>query len=146
MSRVIDLRIENELSADLIRILFHETKRHSGRAGSSPPVCRGLTTGRKESSGDSEADGRSRVVSETLEESPLEGRREGLGGQASACRSPRLSDEQRRELTEILCRGAMAAGYRTELWTVKRIAQVIERHFGVKFHPGHVWKVLRRVD
>lgn len=58
----------------------------------------------------------------------------------------RLSDDQKRRLTEILCRGASAAGYRTELWTCRRIAQVVKKHFGVAYHPGHVWRILRSLN
>lgn len=76
---------------------------------------------------------------------------ESAGEQALAAkpqpgRAPRLSCQQKRQLAETLCRGAVAAGFRTELWTLKRIAQVIERQFGVKFHPGHVWKILRAMN
>jgi transposase len=46
-------------------------------------------------------------------------------------------------LKAILLRGARAAGFRTDLWTLRRVAQVIEHHFGVKYHPGHVWYLLR---
>lgn len=55
----------------------------------------------------------------------------------------RLSQDQQQRLLDILSRGARAAGFRTELWTCARIAQVIDRTFGVSYHPGHVWKILR---
>ena len=32
--------------------------------------------------------------------------------------------------------------YRTDLWTLKRIAEVIRRHFGTTYHPNHVWRLL----
>lgn len=75
-----------------------------------------------------------------------EGGDEALAAKAQPGRAPRLSDDQRRQLVAILCRGARAAGYATELWTLRRIARVIELHFGVKFHQGHVWKVLRAMN
>src|SRR6266478_232108 len=34
-------------------------------------------------------------------------------------------------------------GYTTDLWTLPRVAEVIERMTGVAYHPGHVWYVLR---
>lgn len=43
----------------------------------------------------------------------------------------------------MLLEGPLAAGFPTDLWTLTRVAQVIERHFGVKYHPGHVWRILR---
>ncbi len=42
-----------------------------------------------------------------------------------------------------LLRGPLAAGYRTDWWTCDRVAEVIERKFGVRYHPGQVWKILR---
>lgn len=56
---------------------------------------------------------------------------------------PRLSEKQRQHLLKILLAGARKSGYRTELWTCRRIAEVIEHHFGVKYHSGHVWRLLR---
>ena len=44
---------------------------------------------------------------------------------------------------EILLDGAAAYGYSTDLWTLDRIARVIRKRFGVKYHPSHVWKILR---
>lgn len=41
--------------------------------------------------------------------------------------------------------GPKANGYPTDLWTLARVAEVIEKITGVKYHPGHVWKVLRRM-
>ncbi|MBO9370776.1 MAG: winged helix-turn-helix domain-containing protein [Chloroflexi bacterium] len=29
------------------------------------------------------------------------------------------------------------------MWTLRRVAQVIEREFGVRYHPGRVWYLLR---
>lgn len=71
---------------------------------------------------------------------------QALAAKPQPGRAPKLSDQQKHRLAEILRRGAVAAGYRTELWTLKRIAQVIQREFGVEFHPGHVWKILRRMN
>jgi transposase len=39
----------------------------------------------------------------------------------------------------------MAHGYRTELWTTQRIADLIERQLGVKYHRNHVGKLLHQV-
>jgi hypothetical protein len=32
------------------------------------------------------------------------------------------------------------------LWTLPRVAGVIERLTGVHYHPGHVWKILGMMD
>jgi transposase len=42
-----------------------------------------------------------------------------------------------------LLKGATAHGYASQLWTLPRVAEVIVRHFGVRYHPAHVWKLLR---
>ena len=56
----------------------------------------------------------------------------------------RLSDGQLAELEALLLQGAKAHGFRTELWTAARAAELIERHFHIRFHPEHVRKVLKR--
>jgi len=58
-------------------------------------------------------------------------------------RSSYLSAEQKGHLAQVLLRGAQAAGYRTELWTLKRIAQVIWKEFRVRYHPNALWYLLR---
>jgi transposase len=42
----------------------------------------------------------------------------------------------------VLLRGAQAAGYSTELWTLRRIAEVIKKEFGVRYCPSAVWRLL----
>jgi transposase len=58
-------------------------------------------------------------------------------------RPQRLTDSQKRKLKRILKRGALQYGYPTELWTLKRTAEVIENEFGVQYNVTHVWRVLR---
>lgn len=55
----------------------------------------------------------------------------------------RLSAALRRKLVKLLERGPLAAGYATNLWTCPRVAEVIQKQFGVTYHASHVWKVLR---
>jgi transposase len=56
---------------------------------------------------------------------------------------PRLSEEQRMKLPELLVRGVEAHGFRGEVWTCERVAIVIRREFGVSYHPAHVSRVVR---
>lgn len=56
---------------------------------------------------------------------------------------PRLNAKQKQRLVNILLAGPRAAGYRNDLWTCSRVAEVIARKFGVTYHPDHVWKILR---
>ena len=55
----------------------------------------------------------------------------------------RLTVAQRRRLAKLLLQGARKHGYSTDLWTLARVAEVIAVNFGVEYHPGHVWHVLR---
>ena len=56
----------------------------------------------------------------------------------------RLSDAQLCVLERLLLQGAPAHGYPNELWTAARVAQLIQRHFGIKYHPRSVLKLLQR--
>jgi transposase len=47
------------------------------------------------------------------------------------------------KIRRVLDRGAVAAGFDNDLWTLGRIAEVIERVTGVAHHPGHVWRILK---
>jgi hypothetical protein len=43
---------------------------------------------------------------------------------------------------ELLARGAEAHGFRGEIWTCERVAQVVRKEFGVSYHPAHVSRLL----
>ena len=47
------------------------------------------------------------------------------------------------KVRRVLDRGAVAAGFDNDLWTLARVAEVIERTTGVAHHPGHVWRLLK---
>ena len=64
----------------------------------------------------------------------LEGRRSG--------RPSFLSDVDKVLLCDIIDSGPIAYGYVSGLWTSIRIADVIDQEFGVRYHPGHVRKLL----
>lgn len=57
-------------------------------------------------------------------------------------RPPVLDRPAKRQLERILLKGAVAAGFSTDLWTCPRVAQVIERRFGVRYHVDHVGRLL----
>jgi transposase len=59
-----------------------------------------------------------------------------------AGRMPRLSDKQRQRLEKLLVAGPERIGYETPLWSCPRVADLIEREFQVRYHEGHVWKIL----
>jgi transposase len=74
------------------------------------------------------------------------GGRGALRAAGRAGRKPRLAPEQLARVEAALREGARAHGFRTSLWTLPRVARVIKRLTGVQYHPGHVWRVLGRMD
>jgi transposase len=75
--------------------------------------------------------------------------REGGGVEALRRRPPpglrpRLTAEQQGQVQALLARGAEAYGFRGDVWTAKRVAEVIGRTFGVRYHPDHVSRLLKR--
>jgi transposase len=58
-------------------------------------------------------------------------------------RPSRLTAPQWHQLFRLLRRGAQAAGFETERWTLRRIAQVVEREFGVRYHFRALGPALR---
>lgn len=69
--------------------------------------------------------------------------RRGLRARPTPGRPPRLTTVQQERLRQLLLRGARAAGYTTELWTLKRIGKLVQTQFGVCYSPAGVWKLLR---
>jgi transposase len=57
---------------------------------------------------------------------------------------PRLSDTDLHRLAVALDQGAEAHGFTGQVWTLRRIAQVVEREFGVRYHLGHLWAILHQ--
>ena len=68
---------------------------------------------------------------------------DGLRSRGPSGPTPRLSDDQLATVGQALLEGATAHGFVGELWTLDRIAIVIERLTGVQHHPAHVWALLR---
>ena len=66
----------------------------------------------------------------------------GLKAKPVPGRPPKLNQSQKRRLTRILLKGALSCGYSTDLWTQRRVAEVIGREFGIRYHPTHVWRFL----
>jgi transposase len=64
---------------------------------------------------------------------------------SKGCAGPkaRLEVQQRAEVIAALIQGPQAQGYRTNLWTLPRVALLIKDLTGVDYHPGHVWHLLR---
>ena len=58
--------------------------------------------------------------------------------------APRLTGPQIQELERRLPEGARAHGWHNDLWSARRVAEVIRRRFGVGYHTEHVRKIIRR--
>lgn len=67
----------------------------------------------------------------------LEGHRCGRPGD--------LTESQQQQLQDIMDSGPVAHGLETGIWTSPLIGQVIENEFGVRYHPGHIRKLLKRL-
>jgi transposase len=67
----------------------------------------------------------------------------GLEAKPHPGRQPLLSDEHWLEVRRLLLQGARQHGWPNDLWTAARVAAVIDRHFGVAYHPEHVRSVLK---
>jgi transposase len=73
-----------------------------------------------------------------------------LGGRAAlrsagrVGRPSKLSAAQLAKVEKALAKGAEAHGYVSDVWTLPRVAEVIERLTGVAYHPGYVWYILRK--
>ncbi len=58
--------------------------------------------------------------------------------------TPKLTVEQKAQLPQLLAKGAQFYGFRGEVWTASRLAEVIEGTFRVKSHRDHVGRLLRQ--
>ena len=70
----------------------------------------------------------------------------GLAGAGRAGRKTRLTERQMERVKKTLRQGPRAHGFETDLWTLPRVAAVIERATKVRYHPAHVWRILGRLD
>ena len=71
---------------------------------------------------------------------------DGLAGTPHPGRKPFLTPGQEAEALGWLTRKPTAFGFRTDLWTAARVAQLVREKFGVAYHPGYLreWLSKRR--
>jgi transposase len=72
--------------------------------------------------------------------------RGALKAAGRAGRKPKLAAPQLRKVERALRAGPRVAGFSTDLWTLPRVAEVIEQLTQVRHHPGHVWRLLRGLN
>jgi transposase len=82
------------------------------------------------------------AVSQWLKRAREEGV-ESLRRRVGSGTPPRLGVAERARLPHLLAQGAEAYGFRGALWTRARVAEVIQREFGVRYDPSHVGRILR---
>ena len=70
---------------------------------------------------------------------------DGLKAKPHPGRTPKLTDRQLQRLDRLLRRGPTKLGYTTDLWTLRRVVEVIQKHFGVQYDPSGVWHILKRL-
>ena len=59
-----------------------------------------------------------------------------------AGRLPQLDQADLKRVERRLQKGPLENGYPADMWTIQRVAEVIESETGVAYHPGHVWRIL----
>jgi len=83
------------------------------------------------------------AVSQWMKRARHGGGPQALKRQPAPGATPRLSEQERAKLPELLAQGAEAHGFRGEVWTCERVAIVIRKEFGVVYHPAHVSRLLK---
>jgi transposase len=61
-------------------------------------------------------------------------------------RPTRVSKQQKYELVQLLLKGPMAFGWRTDVWTTQRVAALIKKEFSTDYHFTHVARILLSLD
>ena len=69
-----------------------------------------------------------------------------LSARPAPGRPPKLSPAKRQLIVALLRKGPTHYVFATELWTLARVAEVIERKFGVSYDPSQVWRILMGLD
>jgi transposase len=69
----------------------------------------------------------------------------GLVSKGAAGPKARLSAGQKAALMKAIIEGPKAHGHPTEVWTLPRVAKLIEQQTGEHYHSGHVWWILREM-
>ena len=72
------------------------------------------------------------------------GGRAALAGAGRAGRRPRVSDDELAAVVAALKKGPRANGFPTDLWTLARVADVIEATTGVRYGQTQTWELLRK--
>lgn len=69
---------------------------------------------------------------------------EALASKPHPGAKPKLSKRQERSVLSLLAKKPQAFGYSTDLWTTKRLAEVIHKRYKIRFHSNYLAAWLRR--
>ena len=70
---------------------------------------------------------------------------EGLRTGKSPGRSPRLTQDQRDQLSAIIDAGPHVGGFSTGIWTGPMVATLIKREFGIRYNHNYVPRLLHQL-
>jgi len=68
---------------------------------------------------------------------------DGIRSRKASGRPRKLGNKEVKRLENLLIKGALRAGFSNDLWTSKRVVEMIRRNFKICYHPHHVPKLLR---
>ena len=60
-------------------------------------------------------------------------------------RPQRLDARQKNQLKKMILEGPLVHGWKTDLWTTARIANLIKNEFGISYHRDHVGRLLHQI-
>lgn len=69
---------------------------------------------------------------------------DGLNGKPHPGPKPKLSKRQERGVLSWLAKSPKAFGYATDLWTTRRLAEVIAKRYGVRFNSNYLAEWMTR--
>lgn len=69
---------------------------------------------------------------------------DGLKPRSRPGPTPKLSPRRERSVLSWLAKSPQAFGYKTDLWTTRRLAEVIAKRFGVRFNSNYLAEWLTR--
>ncbi len=75
----------------------------------------------------------------------LEGGTDALGAVGRRGRAARLTDSDLAPVKKALSHAGASPGSQDSPWTLRQVGSVIERVTGVSYHPGHVWRIAKRL-
>jgi putative transposase len=69
----------------------------------------------------------------------------GLRKRKAAGIQSKLNPSQKQKLKYMLDRGALANGFPTDRWTLRRVQQLIQQKFKITYHPKYLNRLLRNL-